>query len=340
LIQIFEEIIPMTNIAKLEIYSPTEYQVFQRNSKYYGQVQVSGQVRVPYDNLKLRVTGKALKGKIVSEWHCLGASENGSFLSRIEVPAGGWFKLEIRARRNGKTVAESKTEHFGVGEIFVGAGQSNSSNYGEERISPASGMVSTFSGVNWRLADDPQPGIHDGSDMGSLWPSFGDSMYKKLGVPIGVASTGQGGSSVNEWSTGSELFNWMMARIHQLGVGGFRAVVWHQGESDVEMASDEYYHKMETLINDSNVFARWVFPWFVARASYHSPENTHWDNPRAAQKALWEDGVALEGPDTDLLDGENRDGDGLGIHFSKIGCINHGKAWAKLVGKYIKKTVK
>lgn len=330
----------MTNIEKLEIFSPTEYQVFQRNSKYYGQVLVSGQVRIPYDNLKMRVTGMALKGKIVNEWHCLGASENGSFLSRIEVPAGGWFKLEIKANRKGKTAAGAEIERFGVGEVFVGAGQSNSANYGEERISQSSDMVSTFSGSSWRLADDPQPGIHDASDMGSPWPSFGDAMYKKLGVPIGIASTGHGGSSVNDWATGSELFNWMMTRIQQLGSEGFRAVLWHQGESDVEMASDEYYHKMQTLIHDSNVSARWVFPWFVARVSYHSPENTHWDNPRAAQNALWEDGVALKGPDTDLLDGENRDGGGLGIHFSKIGCINHGKAWAKLVGKHINKKYK
>jgi len=41
-------------------------------------------------------------------------------------------------------------------------------------------MVSTFSGSEWRIADDPQPGTHDHSMRGSFWPSFGDAMNKNI----------------------------------------------------------------------------------------------------------------------------------------------------------------
>lgn len=60
-------------------------------------------------------------------------------------------------------------------------------------------------------------------------------------------------------------------------------------------------------------------------------------NPRAAQKKLWETGVALEGPDTDTLTGDNRDEGGKGIHFSPKGLRAHGKLWAEKVTVYLDK---
>ena len=130
----------------------------------------------------------------------------------------------------GKVVGEMAVDHVGVGEVFVGAGQSNSTNCGQERIKQYSGMVSSFSGTAWQLADDPQPGVHDNSMGGSYWPAFGDEMYAKYHVPIGVASTGHSGTSVNQWIPGGELFRWMTTRMKELGREGFRAVLWHQGK--------------------------------------------------------------------------------------------------------------
>jgi hypothetical protein len=144
-----------------------------------------------------------------------------------------------------------------VGEVFVVAGQSNSTNYGEAQQVTETGRVATFSGEAWRLANDPQPGVQDNSKKGSFIPSFGDALYRRYRVPIGVASVGRGSSSVRHWLPPGEpvevmpvmkmyivrgpdetltndgtLFNGMMTRIGQLGVHGFRAVLWHQGESD------------------------------------------------------------------------------------------------------------
>src|SRR5262249_59329065 len=158
----------------------------------------------------------------------------------LRVAAGGWYRLELRAVQKGKTVAEWTVEKVGVGEVFVIAGQSNATNCGEERIRTTSGMVASFSGRGWQPANDPQPGVHDKTGGGSCWPPFGDALYAKYKVPIGIASTGHSGSSVREWQPGSVYFKWMMKRIGQFGSGGFRAVLWHQGESDVRMTPDEY----------------------------------------------------------------------------------------------------
>jgi hypothetical protein len=60
-------------------------------------------------------------------------------------------------------------------------------NYGEVRQQTRSAMVVSFSGCAWSIANDPQAGVQDNSRNGSFIPSFGDTMYEKYRVSIGVA---------------------------------------------------------------------------------------------------------------------------------------------------------
>jgi hypothetical protein len=196
-------------------------------------------------------------------------------------------------------------------------------------------MVSSFSGTNWQIANDPQPGAHDNSPGGSFWPTFGDKLYERYKVPIGVTVTGHGGTSVIAWQPGGELFNFMVARLRQLGPNGFRAVLWHQGESDVQMTSEFYARYLGETIQVSKKQAGWEFPWFVAQVSYQNQGAASFASTRNAQKMLWDKGFAIEGPDTDVLTGDNRDIDGRGVHLSPKGLAAHGKMWADKVGAYI-----
>lgn len=322
----------------LIVLSPREYQVFQRASRYEGHMLVSGRVDPQCNKLEVRITGKSLRGALPGKWQPIPITpKTQAFASMIPVTPGGWYRVELRATKGGKAVAEGAVEKVGVGEVFVGAGQSNSTNAGEEKARQTSGMVSSFSGRSWQMADDPQPGPHDNSQGGSFWPAFGDAMYARYHVPIGVAVTGHGGTSSFQWQPedGSGLFAWMMTRIYQLGPLGFRAVLWHQGESDVETPTDVYVKNLTTIIRRSTQDAGWEFPWFLAQASYHNVDLLSLPRVRAGQKQLWETGVALEGPDTDTLVGDYRDRGGSGIHFSPKGLKAHGEMWAEKVGAYL-----
>jgi hypothetical protein len=322
----------------LTLDAPMDYQVFQRKTKFQGAMTVRGRVRTEYDKLEVRTTGKSLQGVASDQWREIPLKENTrSFEASVPAPAGGWYKVSVRALKDGKVVGQMTVDHVGIGEVFIGAGQSNSTNCGQEKIQQKSGMVSSFSGTGWQLGDDPQPGVHDNSTGGSYWPAFGDAMYEEYQVPIGVASTGHSGTSVNQWAPGGELCRWTITRMKQLGPQGFRAVLWHQGESDVSMPPDEYTRKMTALIRETQKSTGWDVPWFVAQVSYHNPNSVSFPNPRAGQKKLWESGVAFEGPDTDTLTGDNRDEGGRGIHFSPKGLRAHGKMWAEKVTPYLDK---
>jgi hypothetical protein len=342
----------------LTLTSPRDYQVFQRQTRTTGTVLVSGRTATECDRVEARASGPWAAIPFDAAMH--------QFHGNLAEAAGGFFAVEVRLLRAGEAVAQVTVPHVGVGEVFIIAGQSNATNYGEERQQTKSGMVVTFSGEEWRIADDPQPGVQDTSRNGSFIPAFGDALYEKLRVPIAVACVGHGSTSVRQWlpkgerfrlqptmtrfvepagedaweSTG-QLFEGMMRRIRQLGDHGFRALLWHQGESDAHqkpehgISADEYGILLKRVIQASRAQAGWDFPWFVAQVSYHVPDDPSAPEIRAAQASLWRSGIALEGPDTDRLTGDNRQNNGKGVHFSAKGLEAHGRLWAEKVFAYL-----
>ena len=347
-----------SHAAGVTMDSPRDYQVFQRSSFAAGAIAVRGSADEACDAAEARLEGGG--------WQRIRTSSPCTFEGRIAAPAGGWYGLEVRVLRGAERLGGTGVVHVGVGEVFVISGQSNSTNYGEEAQQIHSGMVATFNGADWRLANDPQPGVQDNSRQGSFIPSFGDALYARYKVPIGVASVGYGGTSVRQWqpkgdhfrlpptsarfveasgdgtwvSTG-KLFDGMLERIVQLGQQGFRAVLWHQGESDShqgaghEISAAEYQQMMERLIREMRSRAGWDFPWFVAQVSYHNPNDPATPEIRAAQAALWKEGLALQGPDTDTLTGDYRQNQGTGVHMSAMGLQAHGRLWAEKVTAWL-----
>jgi hypothetical protein len=293
--------------------------------------------------------------------------EDGRFSGHLRLPAGGWYRIAVRFLRSYEDEAALDTvavDHVGVGDIFVVAGQSNSSNHGSERQQTVTGLVTTFDGTRWRLANDPQPG--GSGDGGSFMPAFGDAVAKRLEIPVGIVACGIGATSVREWlpagstfpnpptlegrvrkrsngrwESNGEAFAMLTARMKPFGKGGFRAVLWHQGESDANqpdtarsLTGSQYRAYLETLIRESRREIGWEAPWLVALVSSHG--NDEVPEIRAAQRSLWEDDIALEGPDSDALTGELRDG----VHFNSKGLHAHGELWAEKVCTWLEASQK
>lgn len=348
--------------AELTLTAPLEHQVVQRSSPGKGMLRIAGEWMedIPEKDAVIEVRFVGEKGTI--GWQRIGGSIAGRKLSGwLEAPAGGWWTLEVRIIREGRELAQGRVGHVGVGEVFVVAGQSNSANHGEEKQTTRTGLVATFDGTAWRLADDPQPGASGGG--GSFLPPLGDALAQKLGVPVGFVACGIGATSVREWLPKGATFPhpptienrvekrpdglWMskgaayetlIQRMKSLGPRGFRAVLWHQGESDANqkdptrtLPGDLYREYLETIIRESRRGMGWEVPWFVAQASYHVPGDEGSDDIRAAQASLAHDGIALAGPDSDALKGDLRERNGQGVHFSGKGLREHGAKWATTI---------
>jgi hypothetical protein len=346
----------------LTLRSPRPDQVWQREDKAGATIMVEGELRsdgADKARLEFRLDGGAWQ-ELAGCWDQWKDGKNFSGTTRI--PAGR-HELEVRMTGDQATKPSARVR-FGVGEVFVVTGQSNSANHGEGRQQATSDEVFTLTpGGEWRRCADPQPGAS--GNGGSFLPALGDQLHRQLRMPIGFIACGIGATSVREWLPSGIPFPHppsILSRVRKTADGAwesdgkayamlvsrmksvpaFRAVLWHQGESDAKqkdptrtLEGEAYARLLTQLIVRSRQDSGRHAPWFVAQVSYHSPADPGSDDLRAAQASLWRSGVALAGPDTDALGGSNRDQGGKGIHFSAQGLKAHAQAWADKVAPWV-----
>ena len=346
----------------LTLKSPTARAVLQRETANAGRVQVVGEVQSDTPvSVEIRLDG--------GEWKPVPTMGNPgtivvqSFAQTLDLPKG-MHTLEARAVRDKQPLASTSKVPFGVGEVFVVTGQSNSANHGAVKTKATSDQVFTLTPKgDWQPCADPQPGASGGG--GSILPALGDELQKRLGVPIGFIPCGIGATSVREWLPGGVPFPnppTILSRVKKTAddqweadgkayamlvkrmqsVPSFRAVLWHQGESDANqkdatrtLSGKLYADYLKTLIASANKDSQRTAPWFVAQVSYHGPTDVGSEDIRTAQASLWKNGVALEGPDSDALRGPLRDNGGQGVHFSGEGLKAHAHAWAEKLVPWI-----
>ncbi|MBQ0105903.1 MAG: hypothetical protein KBT47_07720, partial [Armatimonadetes bacterium] len=170
----------------IELYSPKDRQVFQRETKNTGHIITEGYVSHDVEKLYIRISEKDMYGNPINmDWLDFDINPDRSFCENIDMYAGGWYKAEFKTDK-GDYIS---VDHIGIGEVIVGAGQSNSTNSGAERIATISGMVSCTDGKIWKKAEDPMLGTHDmvsGAlycDGGSFYPALGDALFEEFHVP-------------------------------------------------------------------------------------------------------------------------------------------------------------
>jgi hypothetical protein len=204
------------------------------------------------------------------------------------VPASQWERVRLW-----QGPALLRDSHVAAGEVFLIAGQSNSANWGEERLQCSDARVRAFDGRAWHAAHDPLPGTQDQSTGGSPWPMCGALLAQALNCAVGFASCGFGGTSIRAWQAGP-LQQTLVERAHALS--GLRGVLW-----------------------------------WVARATFVPGREAHTlAGVRQAQESMATTGEVYAGPDTDLLLGPMRHSVD-GIHFSGAGLRAHGRAWSDMI---------
>ncbi len=347
--------------AQIVVTSPAEWQVIQRTGfdPSAPKVQVaSGSAEVmirgvcpdeqsSLRQLEYRLLRSSHSLDVLRDWTPLNvtaANRHGlEFSSAVTVPAGGWYRLELRTLANsaGATV-NGFVASFGVGEVFLVAGQSYATNTNDQRLSvddPEGRVVALNTAKSsWAVANDPQP-APDRSDGGSIWPAVGDLLVKDLQVPVGFANVAVGGTSSAEWLPEGSLHAGLIDGGKQLG--RFRAVLWQQGESDViaKTSMEAYITNLKNI--RSAAVTAWGFEpvWLAAMSTHHPTVYNDPEGEGRIRKAITEltsiPGFGA-GPDTDTLTGENRGDVNSRRHFSAIGQQRAAAMWHATLMKRLK----
>jgi hypothetical protein len=293
----------------LRILSPLASQIVQRGDSGEATVRIQAELSGTADEIWARVVDQ-------TDWQRLSAGSFSDQLVQAQLQlAGGWHDLEVAAGRQGIR-GDAARVTFGVGEIFITAGQSNSSDFGFPRQSSLSNRVLAFDGNAWIAANDiiPEPQVQDllaysrdwSTWGGSPWPHLGDLLTGRLNVPIGFVMVGWPGTSIAQWQFGQGvlsylplaggpaqalpagfLYSRLADALRSFGPRGVRAVLWHQGESDASKGTSTatYTQLLQALIARSREDAGWAVPWGIATATYYG------DNVIAACKG---DAVCLK----------------------------------------------
>jgi hypothetical protein len=350
------KVLPVGTITNLT--DPLIRQVVQRRDDNLGNIFFAGSILGNVDGFQAKSTLRAGMTGFPLDWTPLidVSIVGGNFVGIFRQPAGGFYDLQIRPVFQGQAGPALTVLAVGVGEVFITAGQSNSTNNGLHTGFLPSLLVSSFNdgsgrginpaypGASWQWGKDPQPAL-DQSAGGSVWPTMATNLSNALNVPVGLYAAGCGGTAIEEWLPGYVkpatlltpevvLFNRLTNALNYFKFrSGVRAILWDQGESDYDDGIDPtvYQIKLATIIYESRATTGVPVKWMVAKAGSIATDNLPYRAQFEQAQANVTDGVmTFGGPNTDLIGIPYRitsTGDGLPEHFNVQGLELLGSEW-------------
>ncbi len=327
--------------------------IIQRGTDGFGRADFCGEYSFKQDEFAVARVVREDDNMTVIGWQRCEKTETGWEIALV-IPEGGLYRAEARvtagefnAHLNNYDWAQmiACARHFGVGDIFVMAGQSNMSGYGKDpAYDPPQLGVHLFDNAGmWGIASHPLAtvsnpvyGNNDGASGTSPGLAFGRMMSLRLGVPVGLVSAALGGSPLEAWNPAEEncwLYKLMAEKVEE--VGGFAGMVWYQGcnETGDEAEAKAYFDDFSRAVSlwrEKFGFFEIVTCQLNRHAWKGEPNDRNWGIVREAQRRAAKElpGVFVV-PTLDMYTSD-------GIHNASGACIVIGErmASAMLKGKY------
>jgi hypothetical protein len=313
-----------------------DYRIWQRTSSNNRSITIDGTYAGAPTTIQRSIDGGAYATAI--------ASPSGNSFSDTFTLATGQYSIAYRFSND--TSTNDTVTFISVGDIFVGAGQSNISGRGTSNqtyAASAGGVLSCLFGNddNYKPLSDPSDSATNQVDRisddllespalaqptGSWWLRFVNAWLASSEVPIGYIPCALGATAASQWAKTStdrisalNLYESMQRRIN--AVGGVKAVFYEQGEQDsndgVATTNSQYQALLNTFTNDINTdfgVSTYIVPLHtITRAGYNgNGTTTGQDAIRNAQLsvAAANSNVVITQPLTDI---DLSAGDG--IHF-------------------------
>jgi hypothetical protein len=294
----------------------SSWQILQQDDSGTATLNLKGTWSAPAPHGKARVMVRILDERELLpvardlDWRAARTDPKGSWQIKISgVPRGGLYRLETALCIDEKPIEWAlrgdMVHHWGVGDVWLIAGQSNAAGYGKSPASdgPQLGVHMFAASGAWRLASHPL-----GDSTGTRFPlnretgnsshspflAFGRQLMASLGYPIGLIPTALGGSPIARWTPPrGDLYSNMLAYLEASG-GGCRGVLWYQGESDTGAAQREKYpDAFRRLVSALRKKLRTpTLPILTAQLNRYvgdpdqSPAHANWEAMREIQRQL------------------------------------------------------
>ena len=200
-------------------HGPSDWQVLQRRLDNTAEIPLGGTWLDPADRMatvEVRVVDESSQRPPAGhlDWHSADTSPDRTWRHVLEgVPAGGPYRLETRLRMEGDSwrLAGDQILHFGVGDLWIVAGDDNALGFGHGTVEdpPEFGVHMFRKNERWSLAAHP---VHDvtgirnarffssGAPGHSPWLTFGKLLRRETGLPIGLIPAALEGCLLESWN--------------------------------------------------------------------------------------------------------------------------------------------
>ncbi|AWV99648.1 3-coathanger stack domain-containing protein [Arcticibacterium luteifluviistationis] len=351
-----------SSFGQISLNFPVERQIFQRNNSNQAYIQISGNFSAEYDSITAKVFPRVVGQGTASAWQTVDYRDDKPYFYGKILAQGGWYKLGVKAYKNGIQIDSVGRNRVGIGEVFVIAGQSNStgttstSGVGIDSDEDRSNVMRYSNKTNdydmLPIGYSPMNADSVASDSVYIgpfhnapwhWGQVSKDLVTALNVPVLFYGAGFGGTWVQLWAesaleqplTNPEFYikqefkhpYGALASVVRMyaSLTGIRAVLWHQGESDSGTSTTHYQGWLETVIAKTREQSEYPnLAWMVARASYNG--NYHGNVILGQNQTINADGNVYGGPETDNIVGGDKRSDG--VHMDKPnGLTDHATAW-------------
>lgn len=383
------------------IIYPHLRQIFQRNPLNEATFSVLGNCNENSTLVQYKLV-PVEKGQGVSiDWSNLDESPGGGFFQGKIKAKGGWYTLWVRSMSGNKVWQDSTLlSRVGVGENFIIAGQSNAQGTkrkpnekgaSDDRVNCANfynfipeyntnPTHKVFGERNLDFPFDNFTKLDDNATIGPTglsqyyWPILGDSLVKKLNVPVCFYNASWFGTTMKNWmesakgipspnpwtydtayyTDGFPYIN-LKKVVEAFGVkGGVRSILWAQGETDnnFETTGSAYYSQFVELISIFRKQTGLDIPWVVAEVSFSANKydnggcTTPLWNPsiiKAQQEVVTVSQIAemYSGPNFDGIEVPRKDDIYSScVHFSPDAYSQVASAWLSKLNDVFFKTSK
>jgi hypothetical protein len=302
------------------------FQILQQDERGLGSFAVRGRWGHPdqHGTVQLRVVAEA-DSTPVCAWQAARRQEGAEWERTFDaVPAGGLYRLESRLVVDPSApewgVHGDTLHHWGVGDLWIIAGQSNAAGYGRGPVCdpPELGVHLLRNDERWDIAahplNDPTGSTHPNREAAnpghSPYLCFARALRAALGSPIGLIQTALGGSALSAWNPAENpdapLYYNLIHCVNRAG-GRVRGMVWYQGESDCNPAAAPTYERRfaDFIARLRGDLHRPALPVLVAQLNrYTAPigpdDHRAWSIVREAQRQARQLGHVAVVPTLDL----------------------------------------
>ena len=334
---------------------------------------------------------------VATSWQTVQINPISFFSGTISVK-GGWYNLQMRAIKGGVMIIDTLiVQRVGIGEVFVYIGHSNAQGgaYGQtgpdatdDRVSSiAVGREPSCSGTNpFQPATNSDSlwckylptgnaqylpvlafskvsradGIAPFCPNPWFWSIVGDSLSRKLNVPIMFYGTAFGGTKSEHWFKASQgiLFDHGFVKsaikmpyinlknVLQLYVPltGVRGVLCLHGVNERNDSQSDIQNWMQGYIAQSRVDAKIPnLAWLIATDSYLL-DHGQYPQPfplkfeaRNAQAFIQSQPYNFQGPDLDMITDNNAGNPTSerpdGLHFGNQGLVSAANLWVNAINQ-------